>query len=102
MSSSTSEFRVEGHSTIYKERDSVYVFRFVGSKPSRGCPNVHRFTHTLVGDQLHSSAAGVSQAARLILVLMAPGPMPLTRILFGASSCAMLFINIMTTPFELA
>ena len=35
-------------------------------------------------------------------VLIAPGPMLFTRIFIGAYSCAMLFISIITPPFEAA
>lgn len=48
------------------------------------------------------SASGVSQAARLIGVLIAPGAMALTRMRFYATSYAKLFIINMTPPFEAA
>jgi hypothetical protein len=50
--------------------------------------------------RIAASASGVSQAERLIAVLIAPGPIAFTRIRCGASSWAMLFINNITPPFD--
>jgi hypothetical protein len=47
-------------------------------------------------------ASGVSQAARLIGVRMAPGASPITRMPSAAYSWAMLFIRRLTPPLEAA
>jgi hypothetical protein len=49
-----------------------------------------------------SSASGVSHAARLMAVLIAPGAIALTRMPFGATSCASDFIIIWIPPLDAA
>ena len=44
------------------------------------------------------NASAVSQAERLMGVRMAPGPMELTRMPLGASSCAIVFMSCMMPP----
>ncbi len=58
----------------------------------------------LYGISFSSSAyaSGVSQACMLIGVRIAPGQMLFTRMRYGATSCAMLFIISITPPFDAA
>ncbi len=49
-----------------------------------------------------ASASGVSQAGRLIGVMMAPGAMEFTRMRCGASSCASDCMKSFTPPFDAA